>query len=161
MPKAKVECYHNPHLSIKNQVQEVFRNQQFKVLGRQKTNHFDNLNYFFYAEYSSTRRGLCVLRDMCAASATNDIIPQSPRSTGCGFVPYDESSARLNSTFRATVVAKGSSDGLSSSSLKNIKLIKKDTSTPWYDTATPVRSNGRSHPIELRSLTQFPVVEPL
>lgn len=78
---------------------------------------------------------------------------QSPLMSAHDFVPYDDKLVKSRDRFSASVIVKGSSDGLSSSELKSIKLVKKDTSTPWYDAATPVRSNGRSHPIEIRYVT--------
>jgi len=58
-------------------------------------------------------------------------------------------STPLSPIERAEVVVKGSAEGQSSHALKRVILVKKERRGEWYQQATPVRSNGRSHPIEI------------
>ena len=88
-------------------------------------------------------------RDMCA----NSILPAlsfEASATAGDSAPEHEAGSSDSEAYTADIVVKGSADGHSSNQLKRIVLVKKLCQTPWYAPATPVRSNGRSHPLEMR-----------
>lgn len=89
---------------------------------------------------------------MCQEPQESMIKPEesSTQQNSCDSERVEERTGSPSPRYEATIVVKGSADGVSSSELKRVVLVKKDTATPWYSSATPVRSNGRSHPLEIR-----------
>jgi hypothetical protein len=78
-------------------------------------------------------------------------LDESTTSSLIDSVPKEELRSSSMYKYSLLVVAKGSSDGQSSQELRQISLLRKNAATLWPTLATPVRSNGRSHPLEIRS----------